>query len=96
MTLMSTPAGMVVVPLIASLYDLDHDDARQYVCAATKANRASEGGCDVHIPETAEQVAASRGACPEARALERPVSGNHAGELGSHPIATSRYNSTTL
>ena len=68
--------GTVVIPLIAGLFDLEHDDAQGYVCAATLANRPNENkDWGVHMPETEEQVGAARAANPKSRALSRAVSG---------------------
>ena len=62
--------GTVVIPLICGLYDLDNDPARQYVCAATLANRPSENPAwGVHMPETNEQVQAAATANATARAI---------------------------
>ena len=63
--------GTVVIPLIAGLFDLGHDHAKQYVCDATLSNRRSDSVWGVvHMPETTDQdeVAAAANAKARARA----------------------------
>ncbi len=68
--------GTVVIPLLSGLYNLDNEPARQYVCAATLANRPSENPAwGIHMPETPEQCEMAAAVNPTARALVRGVSG---------------------
>ena len=60
------------------LFDLDHRVAAEYICTSTAASRPSEDlRLGVHMPETPEWVAAANAANPEARSLEREVSGEN-------------------
>ena len=66
--------GTVAIPLIAGLFDLENDDARKYVCAATLANRPNENPAwGVRMPETKGQVQAAAAANAKARARARPL-----------------------
>jgi hypothetical protein len=64
--------GMVAVPLMAALCDVDTDTARDFVQSTTRLSRLSDRGYDVEMPETHAQLEVARAAEPIVRGHRRP------------------------